>query len=145
MLNSLIVCGHFSSESGGGGEAKPMLKPEIDVRESTKASIPQALLLWPMSTRPSSKAPVSVSGAAGLGPGARVLEPGLCHLRQQRGRRLLPKLLMSFPRLAATRPAASSCPFTPCFPAYITGLGITLPALLAVPPALLQRSASLFQ
>lgn len=48
----------------------------------------------------------------------------------------LPKLFMSFPRLAALCPTESSRPFTLCFPTCITDLGITLPALLAVSLAL---------
>lgn len=44
--------------------------------------------------------------------------------------RLLPAKALY--QLSAGRPAASSCPFTPRLPAYITDLGITSPALLAV-------------
>lgn len=97
---------------------------------------PTGSTLVPREQKAQQRSTASVARGVGLGPAARVLEPGLRHLPQQRGSRPLPKLLMSFARLAATRPAESSRPFTPCFPAYITGLGITLPALLATPAAL---------
>lgn len=68
---------------------------------------------------------------------------GQCRCHQQGGW-FLPKLFMSFPRLAAVCPVESSRPFTLCFHTCITDLGITLPALLAVSSALVYLLASLF-
>lgn len=74
------------------------------------------------------------SGCQAWGHAATGAGAGFHHHWQ--GSWFLPKLFMSFPRLAALCPTESSRPFTLCFPTCITDLDITLPALLAVSLAL---------
>lgn len=82
------------------------------------------------------------SGCQAWGPAAGGAGVWLHH---HQGGRFLPKLFMSFPRLAAVQPTESFRPFTLHFPTCITDLGITFPALLAVSLELLHHLASLFR
>jgi len=140
-LISLIVHGHFIS--------KPRKKTRISIGPWNRwqrkhqspgvafASAPRAPRVSLASTELGSEPTGAVPGCAGCqaqGPAAGGAGAQLHHHR--RGRRFLPKLFMSFARLGAMRPAEPSRPFTLCFPACVTGSGIALPALLAVPSAL---------